>query len=45
MTRPLVVHNVCAGHGLTTWAKSAATLGFYTSPALGLWLIRQLGNS
>jgi hypothetical protein len=41
----IVVHNVCAGHGLTPRANPCATLGFYTSPALGLWLIQQLGNS
>lgn len=41
----IVVHNVCAGHGLTTRANRYATLGFYTSPALGLWMIQQLGDS
>jgi hypothetical protein len=40
----IVVHNVCAGHGLIAAVNPRATVGFVTGRDLGLWLVERLGN-
>lgn len=41
----IAVHSVCAGHEATAGMQHLAELRFDVSPHLGLWLIRQIGDS